>query len=179
VVTPSTISWAAPPGSVSAYNWAVSTTSSFATTALVGSTAGTVTQATVSNIANGTYFWRVQAANGATVSPWSAVRSFTVTGTTSPPTLTGLSLNPTDTKGGSSVIGTVFISLPAPAGGVEIALTNSDAAAADVPGTVTVAQGRTDATFAVTTKPVTSSHTAVITAKLGSDSRFGFLGVNP
>ena len=84
VVTPFSISWAAPSGSVSAYNWAVSTTSDFATTAAVGSAAGDVTQATVTNIANGTYFWRVQAANGATVSPWSATRSFTITGDDGP-----------------------------------------------------------------------------------------------
>ena len=179
VVTPFSISWAAPSGPVSAYNWAVSTTSSFATTAAVGSTSGTVTQATVSNIANGTYFWRVQAANGATVSAWSATRSFTITGTTSPPTLTGVGVNPQHVTGGSSAVGTVFISLPAPAGGVTIGLTSGAPAVASVPATVTVTAGQTSATFSVTTQPVTSSHTAVITAALGGESRFAFLSVNP
>jgi hypothetical protein len=179
VVTPFSISWAAPSGPVSAYNWAVSTTSNFATTAAVGSTAGDVTQATVTNISNGTYFWRVQAANGATVSPWSAARSFTITGTTAPPTLTGISVNPTEVRGGSSATGTVFISLPAPGGGTTVALSNNAPTVASVPASVTVPAGQTSTTFTVTTQPVTSSHTAVITASLGNDSRFAFLSVTP
>ena len=179
VVTPFSISWAAPSGPVSAYNWNVSTTSSFAATAAVGSTAGTVTQATISDIANGTYFWRVQAVNGATVSAWSATRSFTITGTTSAPTLTGIGVNPQGVTGGSSAIGTVFISLPAPAGGVTIGLTNNAPAVATVPGAVTVTAGQTSASFSVTTQPVTSSWTAVITATLDGNSWSAFLSVNP
>jgi hypothetical protein len=50
---------------------------------------------------------------------------------------------------------------------------------ASVPASVTVPAGQTSTTFTVTTQPVTSSHTAVITASLGSDSRFAFLSVNP
>ncbi len=179
VVTPFAISWAAPSGPVSAYNWQVSTSSSFTTTALVGTTDGAVTQATVTNIPNGTYFWRVQAANGATTSPYSAARSFTITGTTAPPTLTGLGLNPGNVKGGQSAIGTVFLSLPAPLAGTTVALSNNAPSVASVPSSVTVPAGQTTANFTITTQAVTSNWTAVITATLGSDSRFGFLSIAP
>lgn len=179
VVTPFQISWAAPIGTVTAYNWAVSTTSSFSSTAAVGSTAGDVTQATVSNIANGTYFWRVQAVNGTAVGAWSEVRSFTITGTTSPPTLTGLSVNPLNVRGGASATGTVFLSLPAPAGGTTVGLTTSAPSVSSLPASVTVAAGQTTATFVVTTQPVTSSWTAVITASLNGDNRFQFLSIDP
>jgi hypothetical protein len=179
VVTPFAISWAAPAGTVTAYNWQVSARSDFATTATVGSTGGTVTQATVSGIPNGTYFWRVQAVNGTAVGQYSAPRSFTVTGTTSPPSLAGVGVSPGTVKGGTPATGTVFISLPAPAGGTTVALTNSAPAVASVPAAVTVPAGATQATFTVTTQPVTSSWTAVITATLGGDSRFAFLSVVP
>lgn len=179
VVTPFQISWAAPSGPVSAYNWQVSTTSSFSSTALVGSTDGAVTQATVTNIPNGTYFWRVQAASGATTSPYSAPRSFTITGTTSPPTLTGLSVNPLNVRGGQSATGTVFLSLPAPAGGTTVGLTTNAPSVSSLPASVTVPAGQTTATFLVTTQPVTSSWTAVITASLNGNNRFQFLSIDP
>jgi hypothetical protein len=87
VTTPFTIDWTqefdpslSPNGG---YNWQVSTTSSFTTFALRDSTLPTVTEATVSGLAAGTYFWRVQAVDGQLrSSPFSAARSFTVTGAT-------------------------------------------------------------------------------------------------
>ncbi len=182
VVTPFTISWTAvsDPSGITAYNWAVSATPTFATTAAVGTAPGTATQATVNNLANGTYFWRVQAVNGPFgAGDWSATRSFTVTGTTNPPALAAVSVNPTDVTGGSPATGTVSITLPAPAGGTTIALTSGEPAVAAVPASVTVAAGQTSATFTVPTQPVTSSHTVVITATLGGESRFAFLGVSP
>ena len=182
VVTPFAISWTAvsDPSGITAYNWAVSTTASFATTAAVGTTPGTVTQATVSNLANGTYFWHVQAVNGPFgAGEFSAARTFTVTGTTNPPALAGVSVNPADVAGGTPSTGTVSITLPAPAGGTTVGLTSGEPAVASVPASVTVASGQTSATFTVPTQPVTSSHTVVITATLGGDSRFAFLSVNP
>ena len=179
VVTPTQIAWAAPSGSVTAYNWAVSTSSSFATSAAVGSTAGGTTQATVGDIANGTYFWRVQAVNGTAIGPWSASRSFTVTGTTSAPALSGVMVNPQEVRGGASSQGTVFISLPAPPGGAVVELTSGEPAVAGVPASVTVPAGQTSTTFLVPTAAVTSSHTVVITATAGGQSRFAFLSVTP
>jgi hypothetical protein len=85
VTVPFNISWSAvsDPGGVVAYNWQVSRTTAFTGTSIViqNSTGGTRTNAPVSGLANGTYFWRVQAVNGNNVQgAWSAVRSFNVTG---------------------------------------------------------------------------------------------------
>src|SRR5437870_5657673 len=82
VLVPFTISWSAvsDPSGIVAYNWQVSPSSAFATVILQNSTSG-ATQDTVGGLANGTYFWRVQAVNGAfQQGPWSQARSFTVTG---------------------------------------------------------------------------------------------------
>ena len=85
VTVPFRISWSAvsDPAGVVAYNWQVSRTTAFTGTSIViqNSTGGTRTNAPVSGLANGTYFWRVQAVNGNNVQgAWSAVRSFNVTG---------------------------------------------------------------------------------------------------
>ena len=82
MLSPFTISWSAvtDPAGIIAYNWQVSTTSTFASVQRLNSTSG-ATQDVMSGLAAGTYFWHVQAVNGAFVSgAWSAVRSFTVTG---------------------------------------------------------------------------------------------------
>src|SRR2546430_484281 len=82
VTVPFTISWSAvsDPTGIVAYNWQVSTSSTLAPVIAQGSTSG-LTQATVSGLANGTYFWRVQAVNGSIVQgAWSQPRSFTITG---------------------------------------------------------------------------------------------------
>ena len=82
VTEPFAISWSAvsDPSGIVAYNWQVSASSAFTSVLLQDSTSG-ATQDTVSGLANGTYFWRVQAVNGAFVQgAWSAPRSFTVSG---------------------------------------------------------------------------------------------------
>lgn len=93
VQAPFTISWSAvtDPSGIIAYNWQVSPSSTFPTVILQNSTMGQ-TQDTVSGLANGTYYWRVQAVNAAFVQgTWSTPRSFTITGAAagalSPPTL--------------------------------------------------------------------------------------------
>jgi len=82
VQEPFALSWStvSDPSGIVAYNWQVSTSSSFSPVILQHSTSGQTTD-TVSGLANGTYFWRVQAVNGAfEQGAWSAARSFTVTG---------------------------------------------------------------------------------------------------
>src|SRR4051794_6230604 len=82
VTVPFTISWSAvsDPSGINAYNWQVSSASTFASVIEQNSTSGQ-TQDTVSGLANGTYFWHVQAVNGAFVQgAWSQPQSFTVTG---------------------------------------------------------------------------------------------------
>jgi len=83
VSEPFTISWSAvsDPSGIVAYNWQVSSSAAFSSVLLQSSTNG-ATQDTVSGLADGTYFWRVQAISGDFVSgAWSQPRSFTVTGT--------------------------------------------------------------------------------------------------
>jgi hypothetical protein len=86
VTAPVTLSWSAvippdPPSQNGGYNWEISSSSTFATVVLRDSTFPSVTQESVGGLAAGTYFWRVQAVDGAVVvGPWSATRSFVVTG---------------------------------------------------------------------------------------------------
>lgn len=85
VTVPFTISWSAvsDPSGILAYNWQVSPSSKFSPVIQQDSTSGQ-TQDTVSGLANGTYFWRVQAVNGAfDQGAWSNTQSFTVTGVNS------------------------------------------------------------------------------------------------
>src|SRR2546427_13093695 len=81
VLVPFTISWSAvsDPSGIVAYNWQVSSSSTFTPVILQNSTNG-ATQDIVSGLANGTYFWRVQAVNGAFVQgAWSPAQRFNVT----------------------------------------------------------------------------------------------------
>jgi hypothetical protein len=82
---PFTISWAAvsDPSGIVAYNWQVSSSSTFSSVVEQNSTNGQL-QDIVSGLPNGTYFWRIQAVNGNFVQgAWSGARSFTVTGANS------------------------------------------------------------------------------------------------
>ena len=82
VTVPLTISWSAvtDPSGILAYNWQVSVSSTMTPVVQLDSTMGE-TQDTVSGLANGTYFWRVQAvSNDFVTGAWSSPRSFTVTG---------------------------------------------------------------------------------------------------
>lgn len=86
VTTPVTLSWSAtvdpaPATQNGGYNWEIGTSSTFATLVVRDSTLPSVTSASVGGLAPGTYFWRVQAVDGAlNISAWSAARSFAVTG---------------------------------------------------------------------------------------------------
>src|SRR5215207_4032531 len=89
VTEPFTISWTAvsDPSGIVAYNWQVSSSSAFTSLLLQNSTNG-ATQDSVSGLANGTYFWRVQAVNGAfEQGAWSQPRSFVVAGAGGAPSL--------------------------------------------------------------------------------------------
>ena len=83
VSSPLVISWSAvsDPSGILGYNWQVSTSSTFPTVALQNSTNAGVTQDTISGLANGTYFWRVQAVSGAFVKgAWSRPAASTLPG---------------------------------------------------------------------------------------------------
>jgi hypothetical protein len=96
--------------------------------------------------------------------------------TVNPPTPSSVNLNPTSVTGGTSSIGTVVLSGPAPGGGVAVALSSSDAAIAAVPPSVAVAAGATSATFTTTTHPCASG-TVSISATFGGASRSAALTV--
>lgn len=84
VTTPLTLTWSAvlDPASVNGgYNWEIGTSPTFATLVTRDSTFPSVTQQQVGGLGPGTYYWRVQAVDGAIqLSAWSPARSFTVTG---------------------------------------------------------------------------------------------------
>ena len=84
VTVPFTISWSAvldPSALNGGYNWQVSTSPTFQTVKIQDSTRPDETQATVSGLTAGTYYWRVNAVNASLeISAWSATRSVVITG---------------------------------------------------------------------------------------------------
>ena len=124
---------------------------------------------------DGAYFWRVRTADrSGNLSDWSEVRSLN-TGTS----ISTLSVNPASVDGGNSAQGQVSLTALAPAGGIVISLSSSDTAVADVPASVTIPQGGTAATFAVTTRAVSAATTVTITGSHGGNTRSATLGVTP
>jgi hypothetical protein len=81
-----------------------------------------------------------------------------------PPLLQSMTISPTTVSGGTSATGTVFLSAPAPAGGISVTLATSNASVARVPGIVSVAGGQTSASFTVTTFAVANNTLVTITA---------------
>ena len=122
------------------------------------------------------YAGRTIAPNAGRVNAYRALRS---PGDGGPPSLSGISLNPSTVVGGSSSTGTVTLTAPAQSGGFTVQLSSSNSAVASVPASVTVPQGQTSTTFTVTTARVTSSTTVTITASAGEVTRQATLTVNP
>ena len=93
------------------------------------------------------------------------------------PTLTSLTLSPTSVVGGlQSSRGTVTLSAPAPAGGVQVTLSSSNGAAS-VPGSVFIPAGASSASFTVNTSPVLTSTSATFSARYNGVTRTATLGV--
>lgn len=110
----------------------------------------------------------------ATVGNASASATLTVT----PPTLSAVSLDPNSIGGGASTTGVVTLSGPAPEGGLAVNLSSSQSAA-QVQTSVKVPQGRTSATFAVSTTTVTVQTNVTISATLGAASQSATLTISP
>ena len=83
-----------------------------------------------------------------------------------PPLLQSMTISPTSVRGGTSATGTVFLSSPAPAGGISVTLATSNSSVATVPGIVNVPGGQTSASFTVTTFAVGNNTSVTITAFL-------------
>jgi hypothetical protein len=75
--------------------------------------------------------------------------------------LSSVTASPSTVVGGNPTTGTVTLYGPAPAGGAVVTLSSSNPSVASVPGSVTVAEGATSATFSITTSAVSASSTSV------------------
>jgi hypothetical protein len=94
------------------------------------------------------------------------------------PSLSSLTLNPSTVMGGSSSLGTVGLSGPAPTGGAFVTLASSNGVIAVVPPGVTVAAGATSASFTVTTNRVTATTSVAISGVGGGVTKTALLTVN-
>jgi Putative Ig domain len=109
--------------------------------------------------------------------------TMTVTAPAPPPivTLDTLSLSPASVEGGSTASATVTLTAPAPSGGAVVAFSSSNTAAVTVPATMTVPAGvnsRVVPTF-VSTSPVTSVTTSVVSATYNGVTRTATMTVTP
>jgi hypothetical protein len=91
----------------------------------------------------------------------------------------GVSLSPATVTNGTTSIGTVTLSTPAPTGGAAINLASSNPAVASLPAGVTIPAGLTSATFSANSGGVTFSTPVTITATYGSLTGNAILTVNP
>jgi hypothetical protein len=80
------------------------------------------------------------------------------------PLLQSMTISPASVTGGTNATGTVFLSTPAPSGGISITLSTSNSAVAQAPGIVTVPAGQTSANYTLSTFPVGADTSATITA---------------
>ena len=120
----------------------------------------------------------VSALDIATITASTGQGSATGSLTINPPIPTSLTLSPTSVSGGSLSTGTVTLSTPAPMGGVAVDL-SSNFSFVTVPGSVIVTGGSTQASFTVSTSPVSSTSPATITATVGGSSATATLTVTP
>ncbi|HZT40980.1 MAG TPA: hypothetical protein VFA07_02265 [Chthonomonadaceae bacterium] len=88
-----------------------------------------------------------------------------------------IAVNPSTVQGTTSVTGTVFISMPAPSGGLAVSLSSSDSSAASVPSSITVPAGQTSATFTIKTYGVAQNTNVTITAGYNGGSKQTALSV--
>ncbi len=94
------------------------------------------------------------------------------------PQLTGLTLSASSVVGGNVITGTVVLSGPAPAGGVQVALSSSSPNAI-VAASVNVIAGQASASFTISTTAVSSSQSATITATISASSVTAVLTISP
>ena len=120
----------------------------------------------------------VAASTVAAIKATSGKSSSSANLTIKPPTVSGLDVSPTSALGGTTLSGTVNISSAAPSAGLPIKLA-SNSSSATVPATVTIKAGATSATFNVTTKVVTMTTAAKITASYLTSSIGVSVTLNP
>lgn len=121
----------------------------------------------------------VGSVNGLSVSPDGTLLSFSsyipLIGVLQSP-ITSVILSSPSIAGGHSLKGTVTLANPAPAAGVQLSLF-SNTSAVTFPSTVTVAAGKSSATFSVSTLSVPTQEIAAISAFLGGYSQSASLTI--
>ncbi len=80
------------------------------------------------------------------------------------PLLQSLTVSPASVTGGINATGTVFLSAPAPSGGINVTLATSNPGVARAPGIVNVPGGQTSASFILTTFAVSANTTVTVSA---------------
>jgi hypothetical protein len=146
----------------------------------VASATVSVSHATVSGLPAQRLWWRVRARNSAGVfGPFSSTRRFTPQATSTPASLSSVSVSPSSVTGGTGSTGTVSLTSAAPSGGAVVTLSSSNTAVASVPASVIVAAGSTSRTFAVSTLAVATTTPLAITAVHAGVTRTTTLTVSP
>ena len=108
-----------------------------------------------------------------------ASRSIPVTGTmTDTATLESVVLDRQVVAGGSTLVGTVRLTAPARVGGIVVALSSSDPAAASVPASITVPANSTAAQFAVATAAVAAHRNVTISGSV-ANTRSAVVTITP
>jgi hypothetical protein len=178
VTLPVNLDWNDVANAVS-YQLHVDDSSSFTTPRVIDITVA-ASQHTVTSLAARQHWWRVRGRNSAgTAGAWSSVRSFTPQGTPASPSLSAIAVNPSTVTGGTTIQGTATLSSAAPSGGAVVTLTSNNTSATTVPASVTVSAGATNATFAITTRTVTTSTPVTVTGTYGGATRTASVTVNP
>jgi len=121
----------------------------------------------------------VAASASVTITATSSGTTETASLTVVPPTLASLSMAPASLTGGSSSVGTVVVSGPAPSGGMVVSLSSSDSSVAAVPSSVTVPAGASSVTFTATTAPVGTAISVSISAANNGVTQSASLAVLP
>jgi len=121
----------------------------------------------------------VSVSNPDTAGAISPATIFSVTGTLLP-TVSALTINPTNVNAGGTTTGTVTLTGAAPSGGSVVDLTSGNPSILPVPTSVTVQTGMTTATFTVTAAAsVTASTPVLVTATYNNSSQTATVIVNP
>lgn len=135
-----------------------------------------------SDLPPGDYFWRIRALHGAVFGPWSSGRAITVT--EAPPTPEGLLpfwfvASPLTTPGGNPTQARLTLNAPAPAGGATVTVAG-DLSQANLPGSVFIPQGKTDAIVTpITTVPVSGTTVSTLRAAYGGGVEQSSIGLVP
>jgi hypothetical protein len=94
--------------------------------------------------------------------------------------ISGITLNPAAVPDGVASTGTVTLNFPAPAGGLPVTLATGNTNLVMVGGSVTVPQGKTSATFGITTSGSVATETPVtVTAGYAPESYAATLYIDP